>query len=146
MGIEFPVGLGPRAAHSWAFSTIEDTELDAAQIGDSGHKAVQSVDFPDQMAFSKPANSGIARHSADSAEPVGYEGRLRTHTGRRRRGFTAGVAAANHNDVESMCHQNLECRVLAEDRGGVKISGFNENVSRETSRGVRKCIHPGCPF
>ena len=56
------------------------------------------------MAFSKPADSGITRHSADSAKLVGYEGCLRTHTGGRGRGFTAGVAAANHNDVESMCH------------------------------------------
>jgi len=48
------------------------------------------------------------------------------------------VAAANHNDVESMCHQNLEWRVLAEDRAGVKIIGFKENVSRETLRSVRK--------
>ncbi len=132
VGIEFPVSLGPRAAHSRAFSTIEDTELDAAEIGDSGHKAIQSIDFPNQMAFSKPANSGITGHSADSAKPVRYEGGLRAHTGGRRRGFTAGVAAANHNDVESMRHQNLGWRVLAEARGGVKIIGFKENVSRET--------------
>jgi hypothetical protein len=132
MRIELPVGLGPRASHSWAFSAIENTELNAAKIGDSAHKAVQSIDFPDQMAFSKPANGGITGHSADSAKPVGYEGRLGAHTGRRGRGFTAGVAAANYNDVESMRHQNLGWRVLAEARGGVKIIGFIENVSRET--------------
>jgi hypothetical protein len=134
MRIEFSVGLRPRAANSWAFSTVEDTELDAAEICDSGHKAVQSVDFPDQMALSKPANSGIARHSANSAKPVGYEGRLRAHTGGGCRGLAAGVAAANHNNVESMRHQNLGWRVLAKARGGVKIIGFKENVSRETLR------------
>jgi hypothetical protein len=130
--IELPVGLGPRAAHSWAFSAIENTELDAAKIGDSAHKAIQSINFSDQMAFSKPANSGITGHSADSAKLVGYEGCLCAHTGRCGRGFTAGVAAANYNDVESMRHQNLGWRVLAEVRGGVKIIGFMENVSRET--------------
>jgi hypothetical protein len=107
MCIELPVGLGSRATHGWAFAAIENTELNAAKISDSTHKAVQSVDFPDQMAFPKPANSGITGHSADGAEPVGYEGRFSAHTGRSSRSFTAGVAAANYNDVESMRHQYL---------------------------------------
>jgi hypothetical protein len=47
MGIEFPVRLGPRAAYRWAFSAVENTKLDAAEIGDSGHKPIQGVDFPD---------------------------------------------------------------------------------------------------
>jgi hypothetical protein len=105
--IELPVGLGPRATHSWAFSAIENTELNPAKIGDSAHKAVQSVDFPNQMAFSKPANGWITGHSANSAKPVGYEGRFCPDTGSRSRSFTTSVAAANDNDVESMRHQNL---------------------------------------
>jgi hypothetical protein len=132
MRIELPVGLGSRATHSLAFPAIENTELNAAKISDSPHKSVQSIDFPDQMAFPKPANGGITGHSADSAKPVGYEGRFCAHTGRRSRGFTAGVAAANYNDVESMHHQNLGWPVLTEARVGVKIVGFMENVSRET--------------
>jgi hypothetical protein len=147
MGIEFAVRLGPWPAHSWPFSTIEDSELDAAEIGDSSHKAIQSVDFPDQVAFSKPADSRITRHSADSAKLLGYEGRFRAHTGGRGRAFTAGVAAANYNDVESMGHQNLGCRVLADARGGVKIIGFKENVSRETLRKrPRTRAHLRCLF
>jgi hypothetical protein len=132
MRIELPVGLSSRATHSWAFSAIENTELNAANISDSAHKAVQSVDFPDQMAFPKPANGRITGHSADRAKPVGYEGRFCAHTGRRGPGFTAGVAAANYNDVELMGHQNLGWHVLTEARVGVKITGFIENVSRET--------------
>jgi hypothetical protein len=59
------------------------------------------------MAFAKAANGGITRHGADSAKPVGYESRFCAHTGRGGCGFTTRVAAANHNDVESMRHQNL---------------------------------------
>ena len=84
------------------------------------------------MAFPKPANGGITGHSADSAKPVGYKGRFCAHTGRCSRGFTASVAAANDNDVESMRHQSLGWSVLMEARVGVKIVGFMENVSRET--------------
>jgi len=144
--IELAVRLGSRPPHRRTLPAVENPELDAADVSDTAHQAVERIDFPDQMALPEPANRRIARHGADRCESMRDQCRLRAHTRRRGRGFTAGVAAANHNDVESMCHQNLECRVLAEDRGGVKISGFNENVSRETSRGVRKCIHPGCPF
>jgi hypothetical protein len=84
------------------------------------------------MAFPKPANGGITGHSADSAKPVGYKGRFCAHTGRRGRSFTASVAAANDNDVESMRHQNLGWSVLTKARAGVKIVEFMENVSRET--------------
>ena len=107
----------------------------------------KATDFPDQVAFSKPANSRITRHSADSAKLLGYEGRFRAHTGGRGRAFTAGVAAANYNDVELMGHQNLGCRVLADARGGVKIIGFKENVSRETLRKrPRTRAHLRCLF
>jgi len=126
MRIELPVGLGSRATHSWAFSAIENAELNAPKIGDSAHKAVQSVDFAYQMAFPKPANGGITGHSADSAKPVGYKGRFCAHTGRRGRSFTPGVAAANDNGVESMRHKNLGWLILTKARVGVKIVGFME--------------------
>jgi hypothetical protein len=35
---------------------------------------------------------------------VGDEGGSGAHTGSRSRGFTAGMAAANHHDVESIGH------------------------------------------
>jgi hypothetical protein len=124
LGIEFPIGLGPGAAHSWAFSTIENTELDAAEIGDPRHKAIQSVDFPNQMALSKTTNGRITRHSAYSAKSLSYDDRLCAHTSRRSGSFAAGVAAANHHNVEWVDHQDLGWRVLAEVWGGVKITQF----------------------
>jgi hypothetical protein len=99
------VCLGARAAHSWAFAAIEDPELNAAKVGSPPHKAVQGINFPHQMAFSEPANGGIAGHCSDGAELVGEEGRLSAQAGGRGRRFTAGVAAANNYDVESICHQ-----------------------------------------
>jgi hypothetical protein len=47
MGIEFPVRLGPGTAYGGTFSAVENTKLDAAEIGGSGHKPIQGVDFPD---------------------------------------------------------------------------------------------------
>jgi hypothetical protein len=87
------------------------------------------------VAFAEPANGRIARHGADGAKPVRYEGRFGAHAGGGGGGFTAGVAAANHNDVESMRHQNLGLRVLAEAREGVKISKFKEMFHVKHSAG-----------
>src|SRR5262249_34585018 len=129
-----PVGLGPWAAYRWTFSAVEDPKLGAAKIRDSAHQAVQRIDFPNEMAFSKPTNGRITGNSPDGANAVGYEGCFSAHASRRGRSFTAGVTAANHCDVESVPHQDLRWRVLAKARGVVKIIGFIENVSRETFR------------
>src|SRR5262245_30202587 len=86
------------------------------------------------MTFSKPADGRITGHDPDGATAMGYEGRFCTHTSCCGRGFTASVTAANYCDVESVHHQDLGWRVLTKSRGGVKIIGFIENVSRETFR------------
>src|SRR4029078_5225801 len=56
LGVELPVGLGARSPDSGTLAAIEDTELDAALIGDPAHQAVQSIDFADQMALSEAPN------------------------------------------------------------------------------------------
>ena len=79
---------------------FENAELDAALVGDAAHEAVQSVDFPDQMALAEAADGRIAGHGADGRESMRHQGRLRAHAGAGGRGFTAGMAAANHDNVE----------------------------------------------
>ena len=98
--IKLAVGLGARTAHGRAFAAVQDTELDAAGVGNAAHEAVESVDFPHQMAFAEPANGRIAGHGADGRESVRHQGRFRAHTGAGSRGFTAGMAAADDDDVE----------------------------------------------
>ena len=71
------------------------------QVGDPAHQAVQRIDFPHQMAFAEPANGRIAGHGADGGELVRHQGRVGAHAGGRGRGFAAGMAAADHHDVES---------------------------------------------
>jgi hypothetical protein len=87
------------------------------------------------MTFSEPANRRIAGHCANCSELMGDQCCLGAHTSSRACGFTAGMAAANHHDVESVGHQNLGGGVVAKARGGVKTIDFCENVSRETLRG-----------
>ncbi len=70
--IKFAIGLGARPAHGWTFAAVQDAELDSAQIGNSTHKAIEGIDFPHQMAFSEPANGGIAGHGANTGELVSH--------------------------------------------------------------------------
>ena len=81
--------------------------MDAAFIGHMAHKAVQSVDFSDQMALAEAANGGITGHGANSRKSVGDHGGLCTHAGGRSRGLTTGMTAANYDNVESHLHKNL---------------------------------------
>ena len=80
------------------------------------------------MAFAEAANGRIAGHGADGGESMRHQRGLRAHTSRRGRGFTAGMAAANHDDVEflveSSLHLRLRCGLLAEAGTGVKKSPF----------------------
>jgi len=98
--------LRARAAHGRAFAAVPNAELDAAFIGDAAHEAVESVDFPHQMAFAEPANGGIAGHGADGHESMRHQGGFRAHTGAGGCGFTAGMAAADDDDVERMIHSS----------------------------------------
>jgi hypothetical protein len=115
--IELAVGLGARAAHGRALSAVQNPKLNAAAVRDPTHEAVQRIDFPDKMTFSEPANRRIAGHCTNCSELMGDQSCLGAHTGRRGCGFTAGMAAANHHDVESVGHQNLGSGGCSEGTG-----------------------------
>ena len=98
--IELAVGLGARAPHRRALAPVEHAKLDAAGIGDAPHQSVQRIDLAHQMALAEPADRGIAGHRPDGREAVGDQRRLRAHARGGARGFAAGVAAADDDDVE----------------------------------------------
>ena len=114
-GIELAVGLGARAAHRRALAAVENAELDAAGIGDSAHQAVERVDLPDQMALAEPADRRIAGHGADRRESVRDQRGRGAHARGRGRGFAAGVAAADHDDIECSRFPTLD-GLLSEQR------------------------------
>ena len=99
-GVELAVGLGARPPDGRALAAVEHPELNAAGIRDPAHQAVQGVDFADQMALAETADRGIAGHGADGRKTMGHQRRLRAHAGSRARGLAAGMAAADHDDVE----------------------------------------------
>ncbi len=100
--VELAIRLGARTAHRRALAAVQDAELDAALVGHAAHQAVQSVDFPHQMALAEPADRRIAGHRPDGRKPVRNQRRTRTHARGRGRGLAAGMAAADHDDIEGI--------------------------------------------
>ena len=100
--IKRAVGLGARPAHRRAFAAIEQTKLDARRIRDPAHQAVQRIDLAHQMAFADAADGGIAGHLAQGGEFVGQQQGAGAGPRRSRRGFAAGMAAADHNDIKAV--------------------------------------------
>ena len=103
-GVELAVGLRARPAHGRALAAVEHPELDAAAVGHAPHQAIERVDLAHQMALAEPADRGIAGHRADGREAVRDQRRSRAHARGRRRRLAAGVAAADHDDVEVLVH------------------------------------------
>ena len=99
-GIKFSVGLGSWSADGRTLAAIEHAELDAAGISHPAHQSVQGIDLADQMALTEAADGGVAGHRADGRKTVGDQGSSRAHAGSSSRGFTAGVATADDDDVE----------------------------------------------
>src|SRR5262249_45942762 len=97
-------GLGAGAAHGGTFAAIKDAELDAAAISDAAHQAVQRIDLAHQMTLAETADGWIARHRPDRRETMGQQRGFTSHAGGSGCGFTAGVAAANDDDVKTIHH------------------------------------------
>ena len=102
LAVELAVGLGAGTLHRRAFAAVQHAELDAGQVGDLAHQAVEGVDLADQMTLAEPANGRIAGHLADGGEAVGDQRRARAHARRSGSSLAAGMAAADHDNVEGV--------------------------------------------
>ena len=99
--VELAVRLGARPAHGRALAPVEQPELDAGRVGDPAHQAAERIDLADEVPLADAADRGIAAHRADRVEAVGHQRRPRTRPGGRARRLAAGMAAADHDDVEA---------------------------------------------
>jgi hypothetical protein len=102
--VELAVSLRARPAHRRPFAAIEHSKLDSSGIGDAAHQAVERIDLTDQMAFAQTADRWITRHRADAREALRDERHARSHARGRACSLAAGVAATNHNHIETTIH------------------------------------------
>ena len=132
--VEPPIRLRARPAHGCALSPVEKTKLDAGRIGHTAHQPVHGIDLAHEMPLSQSADCRIAGHRPDRFEPVGHQRRPGAKARRRGGCLTAGVAAADDDDVEIQAAWQLlsvpSCSVAG--RHWLSRPAF---VSRETNGG-----------
>ena len=102
LAVETPVDLAARASDRGALGPVQHTELDARHIGQPSHQPVQRIDLTHQMPLAQPTDSRVAAHLADGFQLLGQQQGAGASARRRSRSFAAGVAAADHDDVEGV--------------------------------------------
>ena len=97
--IQASVDLCARALNSRTLATIQKSELNTGTVGHPSHQPIQSVNFPDEVAFAQPADGWVAGHGADRFGAQCNQSRGCAHPGCDRRSLSPGVTAANHDDI-----------------------------------------------
>ena len=98
--IEHPVGLRAGCAHGRTFGCIQRAELDASLIGSQCHGATERVDLLDEVSLADATDRGVAGHLPERLDAMGEKQRAASHARRSKRCLSAGVTAADHDDVE----------------------------------------------
>ncbi len=100
LAIKATVDLAARPTNGGALGTVQQTELDARDVGQTPHDPIQGVDLSHQMPLAQAADGRVAGHLADGLQLLRQQDRARARASRRRSRFTAGVAAADDDNVE----------------------------------------------
>ena len=106
--IERAVGLSSRPADGRPLATVQHSKLNSARIGDATHEAIERVDLPDEMSLAEAADRRIAGQRSDLGKVLRQQRGTGAHPGRGRRSLAAGMAAADHDDIEGQRHGRAE--------------------------------------
>jgi len=74
--------------------------LNPSLIGGDRHRTAQGIDLLDEVALADAADGRIAAHLSQSLDVVREQQRLPAHTCGGQRGLGAGMASADHDDLE----------------------------------------------
>ena len=98
--IEGAVGLRAGGANRGPLRGVQGAKLDAGLVRGDGHRAVQRIDFLDQVALADAADRRVAGHLAERLDAMGQQQGPAAQPRRSERGFGPGMAAADDDDVE----------------------------------------------
>ncbi|KAG1245518.1 hypothetical protein G6F65_021188 [Rhizopus arrhizus] len=97
--VQVAVGLAAGGAHGRALGGVERAPLDAGPVGGMRHRAAQGVNLLDQVALADAADGRVAAHRPHRFDVVGQQQGAHAGTGCGQRGFGAGVATADDDDL-----------------------------------------------
>ena len=95
------VGLGAQRVHGRALGTVEHAALQRGIVNRQAHFAAESVHLAHQMPLARAADGGIAGHQRDGVQIEREKQRFHAHARAGERGFAAGMARADDNDIVS---------------------------------------------
>ncbi len=98
--VENAICLRARGAHRRPLGPVEDAELNPRFVRRSRHRPAQRIDLLHQMALADPADRRVAAHLPQRLDVVCQQQRRAAHARRGQCGLGAGMAAADHDDVE----------------------------------------------
>ncbi len=128
--VDFAVCLGTRPLHRGSFPSVQQPELDPGRIRDPSHHAVQRVNLPHQVSFTQATNGRIAGHYPNAILAERYQNGPRAKARGSCRGFTAGVATPDHNNIDvGMFHVKHLSLPNAETRKDIVQQGFDIHTS-----------------
>ena len=106
-GVFSPVGLYALGADGGAFALVERPGLEGGAVGDIAHFPAHRVDLEDEVAFSGPADGGIAGHIGNGVEGESEEsgGKPRPRAGKS--GFASRVSRSRDDYVKVQHRVNL---------------------------------------
>jgi hypothetical protein len=86
--------------YCFAFGSVKDPELDAADIRGHPHLPAKSVYLFDQLPFADSADGRVTAHRTDGIRVDDHHKRAPAHSGRSERRFYAGMPGSDHDDFE----------------------------------------------
>jgi hypothetical protein len=98
--VESFITLCAGAPDGGAAGGVEETELDAAGVGDFAHNAAKSIYLPHEVSLRHSTDRRVAGHLRDEIKVQREERGAEAHAGGGGSGFAAGVASTNDEDVE----------------------------------------------
>ena len=99
--------MGARSSNRRTLAPVKHTELDARTISRPAHEAIKRIDFPDKMPLAQSPDGGIAGHLPNRRKALRQKNRIGPESGRGSRGFRAGVATPNNDDISLKSHGYL---------------------------------------
>ncbi len=128
---------------------VQGAELNARLIGGARHRAAQGIDFLDQVALADAADGRVAAHLPQRLDIVREQQRAQAHARSRQRGFGAGMAAADHDDLVflSKTHDTESTRFSAEgatlnSRGQSTREPLSAAATKAACKALRSRYHP----
>ena len=100
--VKHAVGLRACRTHGRPFARIQDAELDTCLVRRQCHGTAERVYLFDEMAFADAADRRVAAHLPERLDVVREQQGGAAHARSRQRGFGAGMAAADNNDIEHL--------------------------------------------